>query len=235
MATIERTLIVFCILMKMWKYYCTGSTLAAFTILLLVRLLYGQRRTLASWLRTLPTFYHLLRQSLKQVLHVVPRFGTGLAEGKLVFISCMHWLVPNACPSSKDTTRLESRSILLPTMMQLTFWLMDMSQGGVLAHFIVPMGDVVEALSVGNVIDNGDTVGVAVVAVGDGAKSLLSGCAPLSRWMRTSNNLAFSPLTVTVLVFWVRREVRSRRRWCWATWIGTYLPECLLSYWEAKE
>lgn len=127
MATVEKKLIVFCILMKMWKYYCTGSTLAAFTILLLVRLLYGQRRTLASWLRTLSTFYHLLRQPLEQVLHVVPRFGTGLAERKLVFISCMHWLVPNACPSSKDTTRLESRSILLPTMMQLTFWLMDLN------------------------------------------------------------------------------------------------------------
>jgi hypothetical protein len=122
--------------------------------------------------------------------------------------------VPSACPYSKVTTRRESKSILLPTMMQLTFWLMDLSQGGVLAHFIVPMGDVVEALSVGDVIDNDDTVGVAVVAVGDGAKSLLPGCVPLSRRMRTSTNLAFSPLTVTVLVFWVRGGLRSRRRWC---------------------
>lgn len=190
------------------------SAFAALTVFLFVGLLYRQRRPLSDGLGALSALNHLLREPLEELLDVVARLGAGLAEGQLVLIGCVGERVPSACPYSKVTTRFESRSILLPTMTQLTFWLMDLSQGGVLAHFIIPMGHVVEALSISDVVDDDDAVGVAVVAVGDGPESLLSRCVPLSRGMRTSTSLAFSPLTVTVLVFWVGREVRSRRRWC---------------------
>lgn len=50
---------------------------------------------------------------------------------------------------------------------------------GVLAHLIIPVGDVVKAFSVGDVINDDDAVGVAVVAVGDGAEPLLSSRVPL--------------------------------------------------------
>lgn len=73
--------------------------------------------------------------------------------------------------------------------------------GGVLAHLIVPVGNVFETLSVSDVVDDDDAVCVAVVAVGDGSKSLLAGSIPLGQGTSTSTNLAFSPLTVTVLVF----------------------------------
>lgn len=50
----------------------------------------------------------------------------------------------------------------------------------VLAHLIVPVGYVVEAFSVSDVVNDDDAVGVAVVAVGDCAEPLLSSRVPLS-------------------------------------------------------
>lgn len=117
--------------------------------------------------------------------------GAGLAEGKLILVSCIRETIPSACPSSKVTTRRESRSILLPTMMQLTFWLMDLSQSTVLAHFVIPVGYVFEALSVGDIIYNDDAVGVTIIAVGDGSKSLLPSCIPLREGRGTRTSLAF--------------------------------------------
>ena len=49
----------------------------------------------------------------------------------------------------------------------------------VLAHLIVPVGYVVEAFSVSDVVNDDDAVGVAVVAVGDCAEPLLSSRVPL--------------------------------------------------------
>ena len=63
------------------------------------------------------------------------------------------------------------------------------------------MGDVIKTLSVGDVVDDDDAVGVAVVAVGDSSEPLLSGRVPLSRQPSTKTSLAFSPLTLTTLVF----------------------------------
>ena len=76
------------------------------------------------------------------------------------------------------------------------------------------MGYIVEALSVSDVVDDNDAIGIAIVAVGDGPKSLLSGSVPLSELNVTNTSLAFSPLTFTILVFWVRGYVRSRLRLC---------------------
>ena len=63
------------------------------------------------------------------------------------------------------------------------------------------MGHVVEALPVGDVVDDDDSVGIAVVAVGDGPEPLLPGRVPLSEPNLTRTSLTLSPLTVTVLVF----------------------------------
>lgn len=49
-----------------------------------------------------------------------------------------------------------------------------------LAHLIVPVSYVLETLSVSDVVDNDDPICVAIVAVGDGSKSLLPSRIPLS-------------------------------------------------------
>ena len=74
---------------------------------------------------------------------------------------------------------------------------------GILAHLIVPVGNVVEALSVGDVIDYDNAVGVAVVAVGDGPEPLLSSSVPLGQAGSTSTSLTLSPSILTVFVFWL--------------------------------
>ena len=63
------------------------------------------------------------------------------------------------------------------------------------------MSHVIEALSIGNIVDDYYPVSVPVVTVGDSAEPLLSSSIPLSQLKSTNTNLAFSPLTVTVLVF----------------------------------
>lgn len=83
-----------------------------------------------------------------------------------------------------------------------------------LAHFVIPVGHIIEALSVGDVVYDDDAVGVAIVAVGDGSKPLLSGRIPLTYSILTSTSLALSPLTLIVFVFCLETQVRSRRRWC---------------------
>ena len=85
---------------------------------------------------------------------------------------------------------------------------------GLLAHFIIPMSHILEALAIGNVIYDDDAIGIAIVAVSDGSKPLLSCCIPLHKICDTRTNLAFSPLTLMVFVFWMRRYVQNRRRWC---------------------
>ena len=82
-----------------------------------------------------------------------------------------------------------------------------------LAHFIIPMSYVLEALAIGDVIYDDDAIGIAIVAVGDCSKPLLSCCIPLHKTFHTSTSFAFSPLTLMVFVFWIRRYVRNRRRW----------------------
>ena len=76
------------------------------------------------------------------------------------------------------------------------------------------MSNVIEALSISDVIDYNDAVGVAIVAVSDGSKSLLSCRIPLSGKMITRTSLAFSPLTLIVLVFCMRENLQNLRRWC---------------------
>lgn len=102
------------------------STFTAFAVLLFTRLLYRQRRLLASLLSPLPTLHHLLGQIFKQVLYITTWFRTCLTKRQLIFISYVKIWLPKAYPSSKLTTRLESRSILFPTITQLTFWLIDL-------------------------------------------------------------------------------------------------------------
>ena len=59
-----------------------------------------------------------------------------------------------------------------------------------LAHLVVPMRNIVKTLSVGDVIDDDDAVGVAIVAVGDGPESLLPSRIPLPQSRCTSTSLA---------------------------------------------
>jgi hypothetical protein len=51
---------------------------------------------------------------------------------------------------------------------------------GVTVDFLQPLLDVVEAVHVGNIVDNANTVSAAVVRAGDCAEALLSSCVPLS-------------------------------------------------------
>lgn len=73
----------------------------------------------------------------------------------------------------------------------------------ILAHLIVPMGHIVETLSVCDIIDNDDAIGVAIVAVGDGPEPFLSSSVPLGQTGSTSTSLTLSPSILTVFVFWV--------------------------------
>jgi hypothetical protein len=50
---------------------------------------------------------------------------------------------------------------------------------GVLIHLIIPVCDLEEAVLVGDVVEDDDAVGVAVVGVGDGAEAVLAGGVPL--------------------------------------------------------
>ena len=68
------------------------------------------------------------------------------------------------------------------------------------------MRDVVETLAIGDIVDDDDAVSVAIVAVCYGSKPFLSGRVPLFHLTRTSTNLARSPLTLTVLVFWPKDQ-----------------------------
>jgi hypothetical protein len=87
-------------------------------------------------------------------------------------------------------------------------------RGDLLAHLIIPMSHVLKTLALRDVVDDDDSVGIAIVAVGDGSKSLLAGRIPLPKTLLTSTSLAFSPFTFMVFVFWVNGCVRSRPRWC---------------------
>ena len=81
-----------------------------------------------------------------------------------------------------------------------------------LAHFVVPMGNIIKGLSVGDVIDNDDAIGVSIVAIGDGPESLLSSSIPLTKIQITSTSLALSPLTLTILVFLIVYKIQNRLR-----------------------
>ena len=74
------------------------------------------------------------------------------------------------------------------------------------------MSYVIEALSIGDIIDNDDAIGISIVAVGDGSEPLLSGCVPLNKFSDTKTNLTLYPLTLTTLVFWIVNSLRSRHR-----------------------
>lgn len=49
----------------------------------------------------------------------------------------------------------------------------------VAVNFLQPLLDVVEGVHVGDIVDNADAVGTAVVGRGDGAETLLTGGIPL--------------------------------------------------------
>ena len=104
------------------------SVFAAFAILILVTRLFDRnRRSLPCRFAPRPTQYNLLGQVLKQRFDVVVALGTGLAKRKLILICYIQQQIPNALPSSKLTTLLASRSVLFPTITQLTFWSMDLT------------------------------------------------------------------------------------------------------------
>ena len=51
--------------------------------------------------------------------------------------------------------------------------------GGVAVDLLQPLLDVVEAVHVGNIVDDANAVSAAVVRAGDCAETLLSRCVPL--------------------------------------------------------
>ena len=55
--------------------------------------------------------------------------GTCLAKGELILVGWIRRDIPSALPYSKLTTLLASRSVLFPTMTQLTFWSIDLNEG----------------------------------------------------------------------------------------------------------
>jgi hypothetical protein len=63
------------------------------------------------------------------------------------------------------------------------------------------VSDVIETLSVSDVIDDDDTVGVAIVTVGDGAETFLTGSVPLDEGRGTRTRRTRSPSQVTILFF----------------------------------
>ena len=102
--------------------YAVKSVFAAFAILILVTGLFDRnRRSLPCRFAPSPTQYNLLGQILKQRFDVVVALSTGLAKRKLILIGYIQQQIPKALPSSKLTTLLASRSVLFPTITQLTF------------------------------------------------------------------------------------------------------------------
>jgi hypothetical protein len=49
----------------------------------------------------------------------------------------------------------------------------------VLIHFVIPMGDILKALVISDVIDDDDAVSSSVITVGDSSKPLLTCSVPL--------------------------------------------------------
>jgi hypothetical protein len=69
---------------------------------------------------------------------------------------------------------------LFPTSIQATFWLTLLNNlKGVLIHFIVPMGDVLKAFMISNVINDDNAMCAAIVTVGNGPEALLACSIPL--------------------------------------------------------
>lgn len=115
--------------------YCR-SAFAAFAVLLLVGLLlYRKGRTFPRWLAPHPATYYLHRQVLKQLVYVLTRLGARLTKWELILIGFLNTDLPRDCPSSKLTTLLAWRSLLLPTITQLTFWSMDLFGGSLTCSF----------------------------------------------------------------------------------------------------
>jgi hypothetical protein len=56
--------------------------------------------------------------------------------------------------------------------------------GGVSVNLLEPLLDIVEAVHVGDIVDNADTVSTTIVRRGDGSESLLTGGVPLEREVR---------------------------------------------------
>lgn len=57
--------------------------------------------------------------------------------------------------------------------------------GGVSVNLLKPLLDVVEGVHVGDIVDDADAVGAAVVGRGDGAETLLAGGIPLQQTHRS--------------------------------------------------
>ena len=84
----------------------------------------------------------------------------------------------------------------------------------VLVHFSIPVGHVIETLSVSDIINDNNAVGVSIVTVGDGPETLLASSVPLCQGKGTSTSFAFSPSQLTILFFLVGAGVRSQLRLC---------------------
>ena len=124
--------IIYCILTILLQI---PSILATLAVLFLAGLLDRQRRAFSTRLATLPRFDHLLSQPFKHLLHILGSFGTRLPKLQLIPTRWIHVQLPKACPYSNETTLLTLRSDLLPTSMQLTFWLMDLYSTAVTCSF----------------------------------------------------------------------------------------------------
>lgn len=68
--------------------------------------------------------------------------------------------------------------------------------GGVAVNLLQPLLDVVERVHVGDIVDNADAVGTAVVRGGDCAETLLASRVPLQARLRLASKVYFICLAV---------------------------------------
>jgi hypothetical protein len=70
--------------------------------------------------------------------------------------------------------------------------------GGVSVNLLQPLLDVVERVHVGDIVDDADAVGAAVVRGCDGPEALLATCP----WVRTICSFTVLPSSSIVRIFW---------------------------------
>lgn len=105
----------------------------------------------------------------------------------------------------------------------------------ILAHLVVPVGHILEALAVSDIVYDDYPTRITVVGVSDCSKSVLPCSIPLNHPSITSASFTLSPSKSTILVFWVGWWVQSQLQWCWAGCLGIDYPKWREGYWEADE